>query len=201
MGIETDFDALILHGDNENDIVDLSTVTDSSVENVKGILRSLYPNMPSEMIYNFLPLILGNIRHIDAVRKANRPVEDIVHKEWVLAFGRGFDWFHEPNTAIIVGPFDEELRNPITTAARLLLSNLKEGRVSRKSVVLVSSAPYRNRSGYDHLAARKKAIWQNDFAMRVITQNSDLKDLLPHLRQLTAVMDMETRALEIISST
>ncbi len=198
VGIETDLDALVLHGENEKNALDLSMVTDASEENLKRLLRDLYPKMSNEMIRDFLPLVAGNIEHIKEIRAANRPIEDIVHREWVLAFGRGFDWFHEPNTAIIVGPYDPELRKPLATAAELLLKNLKEGRL-KEGVVLVSSAPYRERAGYDRLAACAKAVWQNEFAMQIITE--EFPDLLPHLTQLTAVMDTETRALEILART
>ncbi len=198
VGLETDLDALILHGDNEDDMVDVSTLTDVSIEDLKALLRRLYPKMSNEMLRDFLPLIVGNIEHIKEVRVANRPVADITHREWVLAFGRGFDWFHEPNTAIIVGPFDPEPEHPLVTASELLLHNLNEGRIPREAgVVLVSSAPYRYRAGYDQKAAILKAQWHNEFAMKIIAEK--VPDLLPYLAQLTAVMNTETRALEVIA--
>ncbi len=200
VGLETDLDALILHSDDEAETIDLSTLTDASPKNVEELLRRLYPKMSQEMIRDFLPLVVGNIDHIQEIRAANRPVEDITHREWVLAFGRGFDWFHEPNTAIVVGPFDPDLRKPIATGASLLLRNLNEGRISRDTgVVLVSSAPYRYRAGYDKAAAIEKAYWHNEYAMEVITE--EVPDLLPYLKQLTAVMDMETRSLEVLART
>src|SRR5665213_3091671 len=129
LGIETDLDALVLHGEDESVVVDLATVTDSSYQNIQALLGSLYPSMSKEMLEGFLPFVQGNVEHIKEVRAANRPLVDIVHREWVLAFGRGFDWFHEPNTAIIVGTFDPELRAPLATAAHLLLENLQLGRI------------------------------------------------------------------------
>ncbi len=202
VGIETDLDALILHGDDESVSVDLSTVTDASVGNVTDILRRLYPNMPAremEILPSFRPLVMGNIRHTQEIQAANRPITDIVHREWVLAFGRGFDWFHEPNTAVIVGTFDAELRKPLVTAAELLLKNLRAGRIPREAgVVLFSSAPYRE-LGYDYLAACEKAKWQNEFAMQVIEE--EVPDLLPYVHQLTTVMNANTRKLEVLHRT
>ncbi len=200
IGIETDLDALVLHGDREEDVVDLSTVTATSTEDLEAMLRKLYPGMSNDMIRDFLPLVAGNIEHIAEVRAAHRPVANVVHREWVLAFGRGFDWFHEPNTAIIVGPFDPDLRSPIATAAGILLRNLEEKRASlERGVVLVSSAPFHERAGYDRAAACEKARWQDEYALQVITE--EVPGLLPHLHRLVSVMDADTRALEVLERT
>jgi len=200
VGIETDLDALILHGEDESITVDLATVTETSPEDIHALLRRLYPSMSKKMMEGFSPFVEGNIKHVKEVQAANRPLIDIVHREWVLAFGRGFDWFHEPNTAIIVGTFDPELREPLATAARLLLDNLRSGRIPESDgVVVMSSAPFRRRAGYDRLAAIEKATWQNEEVMRVITE--EVPELLPYVRQLTTVMDAETRKLEILHRT
>lgn len=201
LGIETDLDALILHGDDEENVVDLSTVTDSSPENVRAILRALYPGMSSRMVEDFLLLVAGNIEHIKEVRAANRPIANITHGEWAFCFGRGFDWLHEPNTAVIVGPFNPDLRTPIITAARnILLRNLDEGRIPReRGVVLLSSAPFRDRAGYDHAAALVDARWKDQYAMKVITE--EVPQLLPYLHRLVVVTDMDTRAVEVLERT
>ncbi len=198
VGIETDFDALILHGENESDEpFDLARVDDASPEYARFLLKKLYPTMSSQMAGGFIPLITGNIEHSKEVRLLNRPIEDIVHREFVLALGRGFDWFHEPNTALIVGPYDPELRKPIGTAAKLLYANLQEGRISKdQGVVLISSAPYRERSGYDRPAACEKARWFNDFAFNVIRE--EVESLVPYIDRIAAVMDSTTREIEVV---
>jgi len=201
LGIETDLDALILHGDDEKrEPVDLATVTDNSFDNLRRLLRDLYPAMPEHILRDFIPLLAGNIEHIKEVKAANRAVADTLHREWVLALGRGFDWLHEHNTAIIVGPFDPELHIPVATAARLLLGNLNEGRVPKEEgVVLMASAPYRELAGYDRPAAEEKARWLTQFALRVIQEETP--ELLPYLKQLTATMDMNTRELNVLERT
>jgi hypothetical protein len=72
-------------------------------------------------------------------------------QEQVLAVGRGFDWLHLPNKALIVGPYrfvdfkhcckafrmtrfiSYNLGDPIATAGSLLLSNLKDGRIPKSA--------------------------------------------------------------------
>ena len=201
VGIETDLDALILHGDDESRApVDLAAVTDASEGNLQNILRDLYPAMPAQIMRDFIPLVSGNIENIRETKATNRPAADTLHKEWVLAVGRGFDWLHEANTAIIVGPFDPELRLPIATAARLLLSNLNEGRIPKEDgVVLMSSAPYRELAGYDRPGAEEKAKWVAQFALKVITEETP--ELLLYLKRLTATMDINTRELNVLERT
>ena len=198
VGIETDLDALVLHGDDAAaESLDLATISDGSTDHLESILRKLYPQMPSQILEDFIPIVAGNLDHIKEIRATNRPVADILHGESVLALGRGFDWLHEPNKAIIVGPFDPELRIPISIGAKLLLSNLNEGRIPKEhGVVLMTSAPYRERAGYDRPAAREKALWLNQFALRIIKEEAT--ELLPYLHQLTAIMDSETRELDVL---
>ena len=72
-------------------------------------------------------------------------------QEQILAVGRGFDWLHIPNKALIVGPYrfasrfrhtgflssfrltapSYNLGDPIATAGSLLLSNLRDGRIPK----------------------------------------------------------------------
>jgi hypothetical protein len=198
VGVETDLDALVLHGDDEKmPPVDLSTVTDISPSHLVSILHDLCPAMSGAMCEDILPLLVGNIQHIEEIRALNRPVAEITHGESVLAIGRGYDWLHALNTAIIVGSFDPELRVPIATAGNLLLGNLRGGHIPEgKGVVLMSSAPYRYLAGYDYRAAREKSLWQRNFARTVIEE--DVPDLVPYLHEVAAVMDLNTRRIEVI---
>ncbi len=198
VGMETDLDALVLHGEHEGvEPLDLSTMIETSPDHLESLIRALYPNMPAGTMAGFMQLVLGNVEHIRETRVSNRVVADIVHQEKALCLGRGFDWLHVPNKAIIVGPFDPELRAPIATAAKLLLSNLEEGRIPEEGgVALISSAPYREHAGYDRPAACEKAEWLASFGKRVIEQ--DVPKLLPYLSELTTVVDEGTRQLEVL---
>jgi hypothetical protein len=202
IGIETDLDALVLHGDDETvSPVDLSDVADHSPENIRAMLEGLYPGMPLLMLGGFAELVAGNLSHVRQIRLSNRPIEDVVHGESVMVFGRGADWFHAPNRAIIVGPFGPELRLPIRIAARLLLSNLNEGRISKDhGVVLMASAPYREPTGYDRPAAIEKARFLQRFAFESVIRE-DVPELLPYLHRLTTVLDWGTRRLEVLERT
>jgi hypothetical protein len=194
-GIETDMDALILHGENGQEI-DLSTVTDSGDTEVESLIRELYPSMPERMRSDMLPLVKGNIEHIADVKAANRPIADAEHREWVLGVGRGFDWLHAINTAFIVGPYDPNLAGAIETAARLLKGNVDEGRVDKNGLVLLTSASYRDSAGPEHALAREKAKFLSKFALDIVKEK--VPDLVPNLQILTGCVDLNTRKFEII---
>lgn len=191
-GIETDLESFILHGSN-GDVVDLAELTDSSAEGLQALIDRLYPDMPKAIVPDVIPLVQGNIEHIKKIRSSHRPDVEAEHREWVLGVGRGFDWLHEINTALIVGPFDPYLADTIATAATLIKGNLDEGRIPKETgVVLLSSAPFRDPAGPERLLAQEKAIFLDQFAADVIQER--VPDLLPHLHRLVGTVDLNTRA-------
>lgn len=195
-GIETDLDALILHGEDDRSVVDLAKIKQSSQIELEEMLYSLYPSMPERIVRDLIPLVRGNIRHIAEIRAANRPVEDAEHKEWVLGVGRGFDWLHLINTAFIVGPFDPNLSVTIETAANLLKGNIDEGRVDPNNIVLMTSAAFRDEGGPEYHLAKEKALFLSKFALNIIKDK--VPDLVPHLQILTGFTDLDTRKFEVI---
>ena len=194
-GIETDLDALILHGDDGRSI-DLANAKESSQLELEEMLRSLYPSMPERVIRDLIPLIQGNIKHIAEIRTTNRPIEEAEHKEWVLGVGRGFDWLHVINTSFIVGPFDPNLSVAIETAARLLKNNIDEGRIGADGVVLLTSAVYRDAAGPEYHLSREKALFLSKFALNIVKDK--VPDLAPHLQILTGCTNLDTRKFEVI---
>lgn len=194
-GIETDLDALILHGEDGR-VIDLAEVKEglSGLE-LESMLRSLYPSMPERIFKDIIPLVEGNIKHSRMIRASNRPIEDAEHKEWVLGVGRGFDWLHAINTAFIVGPFDPNLFDAIATAAVLLKGNIDDGRVTPSGIVLMTSAAYRQ-IGPEYELAKEKARFLSKFALDVI--KAKVPDLVPHLNILTGCTDLNTRKFEVL---
>ncbi len=195
-GIETDLDALVLHGEDDNIVVDLAKIKQTSQIELEELLSSLYPNMPERIVRDMIPLVRGNIRHVAEIRASNRPIADAEHKEWVLGVGRGFDWLHLINTAFIVGPFDPTLSVAIETAAKLLKGNIDEGRIDPNGVVLLTNTAFRDEAGPEYHLAREKALFLSKFAQDIIKEK--VPDLLPHLQVLTGFTDMDTRKFETI---
>ncbi len=194
--IETDLDALTLHGEH-GESVDLAEAKFSSDDEICSMLGELYPSMSERMRLDFFPLVKGNIQHIAEIRDENRPLEDADHREWVLAVGRGYDWLHKSNTAFIVGPFNPNLSDPIETAARLLLDNLATGRINGDhKIVLMTSAPFRTVTGYDPKTAARKSRWLTSFALETIKNR--VPELAPYLSVLTTTVDINTRKLEVL---
>jgi carboxysome shell carbonic anhydrase len=194
-GIETDLDALILHGEDGRS-VDLAKIKKSSGAELAELLRLLYPTMKERILSDLLPLVQGNIAHIAEVRDSERSVEESEHNEWVLGIGRGFDWLHEINTAFLVGPFDPNLAVAIKTAATLLKNNIDEGRVDPSGIVLSSSAVYRDAVGPEYQAAKEKTLFLNRFALSVIQEH--VPDLAPKLQVLSGITNLNTLKYEVI---
>ncbi|MBU1230387.1 MAG: hypothetical protein KKA55_10115 [Proteobacteria bacterium] len=199
-GFETDEDALILHG--PGGIWNLAEATpvqgaDPARPDEQALeqkLRALYPDMPRRILLDLLPLVLGNIRHIGEIRATGREIA-VEHREWVICIGRGFDFLHEPNMALIVGPFSPDLSGPIAKAAGIIGSNMASGRIPDDGFLLLASAPYRE-AGMDRARAELKSRFLSQFADEVIKR--ERPDLHPKMIVETAVLDWNTRRLESI---
>ncbi len=191
VGIETDEDALVLHG-ADGSVLDLGSEPKNAEGDLTSQIKKLYPDMRERMVNDLLPLLVGNLAHIKKIRLSHRPIEDTEHKEQILAIGRGFDWLHLPNKALIIGPYSYNLGDPVATAARILLSNLNEGRIPKATGgVLMTSAAFREEVGAERTIAAEKAKSLAEFAMGTITEH--VPELLPYLTSLTGVLNMETR--------
>lgn len=190
-GFETDEDALILHGCKGGKL-DVSALKPADAKSLAPRLSSLFPDMPDQMLEDILPLLRGNMLHIEKVRRTPRLL-DIEHREWMICLGRGFDFLHTPNLALIIGPYSPDLSDPIRKAASIIESNMKEGRVPDDGFLLLASVPY-DEIGVDRARAELKSLFLSDFAANVI--RSDFPELATKMFTHTAVLDWRSRALE-----
>lgn len=189
-GFETDEESLIIHG-THGDLLNISELSphDSSKTALRGRLDTLLPDMPEEMRKDLLPLLTGNVKHVAETKLARRVLE-IEHREWVLCVGRGFDWMTLPNTALIVGPYSPSLSRPILTAASIILSNMKAGRIPSDGFLLLSSFPFED-PGVDRSKAEMKARFMARFAAKVIKEG--LPELADKMRVKIVCLDWRTR--------
>jgi len=193
-GFETDEDAMVLHGENK-EILNLAGSKELSEEYWINKLRTIYPDMPDRVLQDLAPLVIGNIEHIGDVRELHRNLDlDTVHREWIICIGRGFDFLHIPNMALIVGPYSPDLSGPIASAVGIIKSNMKKGMILKDGFLLLASAPY-SEFGVDKARAELKAAFLSHYASEVIIKTH------PVMRKLmikkTAVLNWHTRNLEI----
>ncbi|MFA7317914.1 MAG: hypothetical protein WC029_10215 [Sulfuricella sp.] len=193
-GFETDEDALILHGANGN-ILEVAQLTPQDAETLELRLEKLFPDMPGQVRRDLLPLILGNIAHVAEVKQAVRAL-NIEHREWVMCVGRGFDFLHMPNLALIIGPYSPDLADPIRKAAGIIESNMNAGRIPDDGFLLLASSPYAE-IGVDRARAELKARFLSQFAADVI--RSEFPQVASKMFMHTAVLNWRSRALETIA--
>lgn len=190
-GFETDQDALILHG-ADGAVLKVAELLESDRATLGLRLAGLLPDMPERMRADLIPLILGNMDHIAEVRKTPRAL-DIEHREWMICIGRGFDFLHIPNLALIIGPYSPDLADPVRKAAAIIEHNMAAGRVPDDGFLLLASAPYEE-IGVDRARAELKARFMAQFAAEVIAEAQPELARKMHVR--TAVLDWRTRRLE-----
>lgn len=197
-GFETDEDALAIHG-VDGRTLDLATLREWDVATLEPRLAVLLPDMPAQMRADLLPLLAGNLDHIARVREQVRRRErtlDIEHREWMICLGRGFDFLHTPNQALIVGPYSPDLADPIRKAAGIIESNMRAGRIPADGFLLLASVPY-DEIGVDRARAELKSRFLSGFAADVI--RADYPALAEQMSMHTAVLDWRSRSLEFLA--
>ena len=191
LGIETDEDSMVLHGANGKKL-DMSEVATDDSETLRISLEKLFPDMNAVMMRSLVNVCVGNIRHIAQIRAAKRQPIDLDHKENILAIGRGFDWFHLPNRMLIVGPYSFDLATPIAVAGKIILDNIKSGRIPKKDgFALITSAVYRDEAGPERQRAEKKA--QSLMRFAVETLKKEVPELMPYMQTGAGVLNEHTR--------
>ena len=193
-GFETDEDALLLHGES-GEVLDVAVESGKGEAALMQRLTALLPDMHVRMREDLLPLLTGNMCHIAQVREQGRRGErqlDIEHREWMICLGRGFDFLHTPNLALIVGPYSPELSEPIARAAGIIQDNMCAGRIPDDGFLLLSSVPYES-IGVDRARAEIKASFLSQFAQQVIREA--YPDLAARMISRTAVLDWHARRL------
>jgi hypothetical protein len=194
-GFETDADALVLHGSN-GETLDVSLLARGELDHLGARLGALFPDMPDQIRDDLVPLIRGNREHIAEVEHDKR-ILDIVHREWMICIGRGFDFLHMPNLALIIGPYSPDLADPIRKAASIIEDNMRVGRIPDDGFLLLASSPY-TEIGMDRARAELKARFLADFAARVI--GSESPALAGKMHSLTAVLNWRSRSLEMLAA-
>ncbi|MCG6656177.1 hypothetical protein HOP52_00070 [Halomonas campisalis] len=190
-GFETDGDALIVHGD-DGATLDMSALTPADAASLDRRVAGLCADMPADIRRDLLPLLEGNLQHVDSLRGVQREL-NIEHREWVICVGRGFDFLHLPNTALIVGPYSPDLSEPIGTAAAIIDANMKAGRIPDDGFLLLASTPYQE-VGVDRARAEMKSRFLAEFATRVI--HREHPKLARRMLNRTAVVHWPSRRLE-----
>jgi hypothetical protein len=194
-GLETDEDALVLHGAG-GEKLELADLDPRDRGNLPARMAQLFPEMPAQVRNDLLPLLHGNLDHIAEVRGAERTL-DIEHREWMICLGRGFDFLHTPNLALIVGPYSPNLDDPIRKAAGIILGNMHAGRIVEDGFLLLASVPY-DEIGMDRARAELKSRFLARFGAEVI--RSAFPDFARRMFVHTAVLDWRSRTLESIEA-
>lgn len=202
VGIETDWDSLILHDESgqPHDLADFTEISDDKLLELLCEWNPTIAERAPNVLEDFVPVAKGNIAHIKKVRIADRKPTEIDHQEWVAFLGRGADWLHLPNTALIVGPWQPDFSEPIRIAASLIKSNLDnnsaDAPIRRHGPVLMTSGIYyRTDTAEPYLAARKSKDLRDE-AMKII--RAEVPDLLPHLKILATTVNMNTRKFNVL---
>ncbi len=192
-GIETDSESLQFHSD-DGKIFSVYEPVNDDLEVIEEKIREMFPDMAKQMLQDFIELIIRNQRHVKQVMSINREPIDLEHRESVICFGRGFDWLHTPNKALIIGPFGNEIGDSITIAGSLLLKNIKENRIDPKKGLAVMTAGLYYEEGMNKNRIKLKAYNLYKYIRKVLEKN--VPELVQNydIQYLVGVTSHDTRA-------
>jgi len=193
-GFETDEDALVLHGE-KGERLELAQVTKEQAPEIGERLTVLFPDMSDQMRADLQRLVRGNLDWIAEVRANSRELQ-IEHREWMICLGRGFDFLHTPNLALIIGPYSPDLADPIRKAAGIIEENMRAGRIPDDGFLLFAAAPYYE-VGVDQARAELKSRFLTDYAAEVIHQH--FPQLAKRMHSKTATLSWHSRELDILA--
>lgn len=203
VGLETDEDSLVFHGD-KGEILDLGALSlhdFCSEEELKRWLQSefrkIYPKKPSGAIGDLCFMGQKNLEHTAEVRGTQRPITDLDHKERVVVIGRGADSIYEANLALIVGMYSDEPEEAIREAIGVVQSNMQKGRINKDDgFVLLSTAAFGNENGLTFDRARERALGYRKLGMKIMQEH--YSGMLEYMHPLTTVTNLDDRMFKII---
>ncbi len=192
-GFETDEDALLIHGNND-EILDLSTIAPDQVQTLGPRLQSICADMPEQVHRDLVHLLEGNLKWIGKIRTTSRTL-DTEHREWMICLGRGFDFLHTPNHALIIGSYSPNLADPIGKATSIIESNMAAGRIPDDGFLLFASVPFEE-IGMDRARTELKSQFLANFAADVIRRN--FPQMADRMHIIKGVLSWRSRALELL---
>ncbi len=199
VGIETDEDALILHGERDPELVyNVAQHLGDTDKEIRGFLRELYPSMLEQTLEDLLQLVVGNQFHVRETRRIGRKPIELDHAERVIAVGRGFDWLHMPNTALIIGPYDHKWPDAVETAGQIVLKNLTLGRIPERDGVLVlpSALSHDPVGSFGWNLGVEKARYLERVTLETLKER--VPDLMPYVRHCSGVLEADTRRFHLL---
>lgn len=199
IGIETDEEALIFHGNNGKVLEVASLPETISESEVRQSLETLYPDLRVSMVRDLVPLVLGNVSHIREIHVTNKTPVDLEHCEQIIAVGPGFDWLHLYNKALIIGPYSLNWPEIVKMAGGIVLGNLRAGRIKEEEgVLLLVNALFRKEEKTSGLLLREEmARYMLELSEKILRE--EVPELGKHLRVLAGVTHADTREFKLLT--
>lgn len=188
MGVETDRDALILHGDT-GQVVDLGDLEQSERSDLNRVLGELYPDRVQEALV-LADVVEGNVQHRVMTVSTTKSARKTDHQEKRILLGmpEQIAWAQSLNGALSLSPIvpHPQLERAIEVAGMIWYDNLRSCRIpqdQQDEMALVVVGRDKSEASY---------LWA--------TAHQKLDECLPrhfHYRELVGVLDSETREFTV----
>ena len=200
--VDTACDNLVLHGPCGD--ISGERLRNLDVDAIRDEIRRVFPDMPTQIIKDIAPFLLGNAERVAELKGNPRSVREMEHDERVIAIGEGFDGLAAENFALMNSDVNPNLDAAVVLAAKMIEKKMVDHASDQHATIftnifygnsrgILSSLP-----GMDKKCAIRRARGLQEFAqMHIRTQCPSLWES-GRLHFLTAVTREPTRELEVI---
>jgi hypothetical protein len=200
IGIETDSDSFILHGDDPKKTLDLFLLDEchSKPSNVLNEIMSLIPSIRKNVAKDLLMLLMGNLRHIKEVKASGRKPENSHHQESLIYMGKNSSWLNHPNTALLISTLPLNITKQATKALTVMHGNIEHGRI-RPEWIFMPCASYNgnDETGISKRGAEFRTKEFTDFFMNILTKQFP-KRLADKMFLMEAIFNEDDRRITVI---
>jgi hypothetical protein len=200
IGIETDSDSFILHGEDHHKTLDLFLLAEhqSKPAQVLSEIIRLLPSMRNDVARDLLMLLMGNLRHIQEVKASGRKPENSHHQESVIFMGKNFGWLNHPNTALLISTLPLNITKQATKALSVMHSNIEHGRI-RHEWIFMPCASYdgNDKTGISKRGAEFRTKEFTNFFMNILTKQFP-KRLADKMHLMETIFNEEDRRITVI---
>jgi len=200
VAIDTDTKCLVFYSHDTESMFSTNELTDGSIESISARLMQLYPDMPASMVADIAFFVQNNLKVRDEWKSS--PVEDdLTHNEFIVGSGKGisFDWLHELNSALIIGPYKPSDSAIFKVAFNLIIDNMKTDKIANTDFILLLSAIYDSK--IKERQAREQVKYLRDAALEILNDKDnppELKELAGKCFPMMVIVDKHTQLLTVV---
>lgn len=200
--VDTAFDNLILHGPRGD--ISGESLAGHDIDSIPSAIRQVFPNMPSQVIADLAPFLLGNATRVAELKTNPRSIHQLEHDECIIAIGEGFDGLATDNFAFMNSDVNPNLDSALVLAAKMIEKKIINRPPNDQAAIFTNIFFANSRGilaslpGMDKRCAIRRSRGLQEFAQMHVRKHCPGLWESGRLHFLTAITREPTRELEVV---